>query len=78
MAAIEVVNSRYPTDAVSNLEKLADCISNGGFVHAPPLADWRGLKLGKLQVRLTVNGATVLEKVGDIRPAIRSASRWRW
>src|SRR5579872_2288649 len=33
-AAIEVVTSRYrDSDAVSNLEKLADCISNGAFVH---------------------------------------------
>ncbi len=48
-AAIEVVTSRYQnSDAVSNLEKLADCISNGAFVHAAPPADWRGLELGKL------------------------------
>ena len=49
---------------MSNLEKLADCISNGGFVHAAPVGDWRGLELGKLKVTLTVNGATVLEQVG--------------
>ncbi len=65
LAAIEVVHSRYADrNAVSNLENLADSISNGGFVHAPPVADWRGLALGKLPVRLTVNGATVLEKQG--------------
>jgi 2-keto-4-pentenoate hydratase len=64
-AAIEVVTSRYRnSDAVSNLEKLADCISNGAFVHAAPLADWRSLELGKLKVTLTVNGAPVLEQVG--------------
>jgi 2-keto-4-pentenoate hydratase len=43
-AAIEVVTSRYQnSDAVSNLEKLADSISNGAFVHAAPGAiggDW--------------------------------------
>ena len=55
LAAIEVVHSRYADrNAVSNLENLADSISNGGFVHAPPPADWRGLSLGELQVRLTV------------------------
>jgi len=65
LAAIEVVHSRYADrNAVSSLENLADSISNGGFVHAPPVADWRGLKLGELHVRLTVNGATVLEKDG--------------
>ena len=64
-AAIEVVTSRYRNpDAVSNLEKLADSISNGAFVHAAPPADWRGLELGKLKVTLTVNGAPVLEQVG--------------
>jgi 2-keto-4-pentenoate hydratase len=65
LAAIEVVHSRYADrNAVSNLENLADSISNGGFVHAPPVADWRGLSLGGLHVRLTVNGETVLEKDG--------------
>jgi 2-keto-4-pentenoate hydratase len=64
-AAIEVVTSRYrDSDAVSNLEKLADCISNGAFVHAAPLKEWRSLELGNLKVTLTVNGATVLEQVG--------------
>ena len=58
-------DSRYAeSDAVSNLEKLADCISNGAFVHAAPTGDWRGLELGKLKVTLTVNGAPVLEQVG--------------
>ena len=65
LAAIEVVHSRYADRTkVSNLETLADSISNGAFVHASPLADWRGLELGKLKVTLTVNGATVLEQVG--------------
>jgi 2-keto-4-pentenoate hydratase len=64
-AAIEVVTSRYRnSDAVTNLEKLADCISNGAFVHGATLADWRGLELGKLKVALLVNGAPVLEQVG--------------
>ena len=64
-AAIEVVTSRYQDpDKVSNLEKLADCISNGAFVHGAVLADWRGLELGKLKVALVVNGTTVLEQVG--------------
>ena len=64
-AAIELVTSRYrDSDKASVLEKLADCISNGGFVHAAPVTDWRGLELGKLKVTLTVNGVTVLEQVG--------------
>lgn len=64
-AAIELVTSRYRNaDAASNLVKLADCISNGAFVHAPPPTDWRSLELGKLKVTLTVNGETALEQVG--------------
>jgi 2-keto-4-pentenoate hydratase len=64
-AAIELVTSRYrDSDTVSNLVKLADCISNGAFVHAAPLRNWRGLELGKLKVTLTVNGTPVLEQVG--------------
>ena len=64
-AAIEVVTSRYRNwDTASTLLKLADCISNGAFVHAPPPANWRSLNLGKLKVTLTVNGAAVLEQDG--------------
>lgn len=64
-AAIEVVTSRYrDSDRATALEKLADSISNGGFVHASPAAEWRSLDLGKLRVTLTVNGATVLEQLG--------------
>lgn len=65
LAAIEVVHSRF-TDSNNTpaLEKLADSISNGAFVHAAPVAAWTGFDLGKLKVTLTVNGATVLEQQG--------------
>lgn len=64
-AAIEVVTSRYANpDAMSPLDKLADCISNGGFVFGELLADWRALDLSKLKVTLTVNGETALEQIG--------------
>ena len=63
-AAIELVTSRYRSSDATNLEKLADSISNGAFVHAAPAAEWRGLELGKLKVTLTVNGAVVLEQDG--------------
>jgi 2-keto-4-pentenoate hydratase len=65
--AIEVVTSRY-TDAAletgSPLDKLADCISNGAFVHGAVMQDWQALDLGKLRVTLTVNGTPVLDQVG--------------
>lgn len=64
-AAIEVVTSRYANpDAMSAHDKLADSISNGGFVFGKMLTDWSGLDLPKLKVKLTVNGETVLEQVG--------------
>lgn len=65
LPAIEVIDSRYADRGkVSNLETLADSISNGGFVPGEALAEWRQLDLGKLKVTLTVNGETVLEQVG--------------
>ncbi|MGE0416588.1 MAG: 2-keto-4-pentenoate hydratase [Acetobacteraceae bacterium] len=64
-AAIEVVSGRFAVDAkVTNLEKLADSIINGGLVHDMPKKDWRGLDLGKLKVTLTVNGQVVLQQDG--------------
>ncbi len=64
-AAIEVVTSRFAdADNAPPLDKLADCISNGAFVYAPPIKGWQGLELGKLAVTLTVNGVPVLEQVG--------------
>ena len=69
VAAIEVVHSRFGPRAqdrsvVSGLEVLADSISNGGFVHGVPMADWHALPLGRLKVRLMVNGATVVAQEG--------------
>lgn len=64
-AAIEVVSSRYANpDAMSAHDKLADCISNGGFVFGKIVTDWSALDLPKLKVKLIVNGETVLEQVG--------------
>lgn len=64
-AAIEVVSSRFtdPTAMTAN-DRLADAISNGGFVYGRTIADWQGLDLGRLKVRLTVNGETVVEQAG--------------
>ena len=64
-AAIEIVHSRFAVNApVSNLEKLADCISNGAFAYGEPNKTWQGLELGRLHVTLTVNGKTELQKEG--------------
>jgi len=62
---IEVVHSRFGLKApVSNLEKLADSISNGGLVHGAPKSDWRAMPLGKLKVSLMVNGTPLHDKIG--------------
>jgi 2-keto-4-pentenoate hydratase len=83
-AVIEVVHSRFAAKApVSNLEKLADSISNGALVHDTPTSEWRHLSLGKLHVTLTVNGKTVLEQDGGhptgdpLGVAVVLANLWR-
>ncbi|MFM9847467.1 MAG: 2-keto-4-pentenoate hydratase [Hyphomicrobiaceae bacterium] len=64
-AAIEVVSSRFADpDAATFYDKLADCISNAGFVHSETSRDWHSLDFGKLKVTLTVNGETVLGQAG--------------
>jgi 2-keto-4-pentenoate hydratase len=83
-AAIEVVHSRFAQKApVSNLEKLADSISNGALVHDVPRSDWRDLQLGKLKVTLSVNGEKALEQAGGhptgdpLGVAVVLANIWR-
>lgn len=64
-AAIEVVSSRYAdSDTATVLDKLADNVSNGGFVHGALREDWQGLDLAQIKVKLTVNGTVVVEKPG--------------
>jgi 2-keto-4-pentenoate hydratase len=64
-AAIEVVDSRYHDQtAVTPMERLADCISNGAFVHGPLVTDWHRLELASVRVCLSVNGVPVLEQRG--------------
>ncbi len=66
-AAIEVITSRFQDHAArSTLEKLADCVSNGGFVPGPLVHDWQklNLNLGSIHVTFSVNGSVVLEQDG--------------
>jgi 2-keto-4-pentenoate hydratase len=64
-AAIELISSRFQDQAArSTLEKLADCVSNGGFVHAEPIADWQQLDLARIHVSLLVNGQVQLDQRG--------------
>ena len=83
-AAIEVVSGRYDLKAnVSNLERLADSILNGGLVYNQPRKDWRGLDLGRLHVTLAVNGQPVVQQEGGhptgdpLGVAVTLANLWR-
>ncbi len=63
--AIEIVDTRL-ADFLKQAphDKLADNIGNGAFVHGAPVADWRGLDLSALRVRLELAGRTLVDKVG--------------
>lgn len=62
---IEVVSSRFAVDShAPMLDRIADCISNGGLVVGPACADWRRLDFNQVKVRLEVNGQVVAEKTG--------------
>jgi 2-keto-4-pentenoate hydratase len=64
-AAIEVVDSRFRDQSVvTPMERLADCISNGGFVYGPAVSDWQKLDLASLHVYLSVNGLMALAQQG--------------
>lgn len=65
-AAIELLNSRYAEPAKrSQLEKLADCITQGGLVCASPRSDWRSVDFSKLEIVLTVDGKEIVRNTGS-------------
>ena len=65
LPAIEIVDSRYADpDRMGAMEKLADSISNGGFVPGAPVANWRTLDLTRLGVVQSVNGAVSFSGAG--------------
>lgn len=83
-AAIEIVHGRYDiARPLSNLEKLADSIMNGGLVCAAPNPAWRALNLETIPVAMTVNGAPFKDKVGGhpigdpLAVAVEMANMWR-
>ena len=65
LPAIEVVSGRYrEASGQPALEQLADRVANGALVAGAEVADWATLDLGRLRVRMVVNGETVVEKQG--------------
>lgn len=83
-AAIEIVHSRFDIkNPLSNLEKLADSIMNGGLVCGAPNPNWRSLNLETIAVTLSVNGTVLPNKnrghpLGDpLGVAVEMANMWR-
>jgi 2-keto-4-pentenoate hydratase len=64
-AAIEIVDSRFSTyPDLPIMDRNADCVSNGGFVHGPAAADWRKLDLKDIAVTLTIDGEEIVRRNG--------------
>ncbi len=63
--AIEIADSRF-TEGMSahKLSQLADTNSNGTFVYGAAVADWQGLDIPQLPVKLSIGGKVVAERVG--------------
>ncbi|MFW6077168.1 MAG: hypothetical protein ACOC71_05420, partial [Hyphomicrobiales bacterium] len=67
LAAIEIIDSRLDDfNAAGDLWKLADSQVNGGFVHAEAVREWETLDTATLDVRLDVDGITVVEGPADV------------
>ena len=65
MPAIEIVDSRfcgYPSAPF--FDRVADCMSNGAFVHGLPVPEWRALDLVQVDVELTFDGETIVRRTG--------------
>jgi 2-keto-4-pentenoate hydratase len=65
LPAIEVVDSRfrgYPNAPL--LDRIADCMSNGAFVHGAQRADWRDFDLATIDVELTIDERNVVHRAG--------------
>ena len=65
MVAIEIVATRFRSyrDAPL-LERIADCVSNGGFVQGTLQPRWRDVDLSQLSVTLAFDGDTIVQRVG--------------
>jgi len=64
-AAIEIVDARIRDyGKIPLLDRLADNICNGAFVHGETVGAWRKLPIGKLRVKLQIGGETIADKIG--------------
>ncbi len=63
--AIEIVDTRFADYAATPLlDRSADCVSNGGFVHGAPQAAWRERDLENIEVVLSIAGAEIVRRRG--------------
>jgi 2-keto-4-pentenoate hydratase len=64
-AAIEVVDSRFTSySGTPVLHRLCDLMSNGGLIHDEPNKGWLRLDLNTIDVKLEVDGQTVVKSRG--------------
>lgn len=64
-AAIEIVDLRFRSHHdVTEQERNADFVTNGGFVRGPSAAGWRGLDLTNIAVTLTIGGEVIVKRNG--------------
>jgi 2-keto-4-pentenoate hydratase len=65
LMAIEVVDSRYRGyPNLPLLDRIADFMSNGAFVYGDALPGWRSVDLAALDVELTLDGQSIVRRVG--------------
>lgn len=84
LPAIEIVDSRFQSYRGTDvLDRLCDCMSNGGLICGAPRADWRDFDLSRLPVRLLADGEPIVESEGGhtngdpLRPALALANLMR-
>jgi 2-keto-4-pentenoate hydratase len=76
----EWVETRFAAEPLpGELEKLADCVSNGSCTFGPPTGAWGWADVETLEMRLTVDGIDVAHHVGPHRamPLAELVLAWR-
>jgi 2-keto-4-pentenoate hydratase len=85
LPAIEIVDSRfrgYPDAPL--LDRIADFMSNGAFIHGAAQPRWRDFDLETIGVELAIDGRTVVRGTGGhaakdpLLPAVALANDLRW
>ena len=65
LPAIEIVDSRFQSYRGTDvLDRLCDCMSNGGLICGEPRPDWREFDLSRISVRLLADGERITEGEG--------------